>query len=135
MNDNVFLDSNIIVYSYSNSEISKQSKARDLIKECHSFISIQVLQELCNIVTRKFKFSYPEAVAAIEECCRNNSLHINTDSTVIQACRIAERFGFSFYDSMIISAAIECGCTILYSEDLQDEQIIEGELTIKNPFK
>lgn len=58
MNDNVFLDSNILVYSYSNSEISKQEVSRKLITDSNSFISTQVLQELCNIVTRKFQFSY-----------------------------------------------------------------------------
>jgi predicted nucleic acid-binding protein len=135
MIDNVFLDSNILVYSYSNSEIQKQAIARQLIADSNSLISTQVLQELCNIVTRKFKFSYEQAAIAIKESCQNNSLHINTEDTVLQACQIAGRYGFSFFDSMIVSAAIESGCVILYSEDMQDGQIIEGKLTVKNPFK
>jgi len=57
MNDKVFLDTNILVYSYSNSEIDKQQIARKIITDSHSVISTQVLQELCNIVTKKFKFS------------------------------------------------------------------------------
>lgn len=134
MNDNVFLDSNILVYSYSNSEIDKQNIARKLITENNSFISTQVLQELCNIVTRKFKFSYKQAAIAIEECCQNNKLHINTQNTILQACQIADRYGFSFYDSLIITAAIESNCTVLYSEDLQDGQVIDGKLRVKNPF-
>lgn len=134
MNDNVFLDSNILVYSYSNSEIDKQDIARKLITENNSFISTQVLQELCNIVTRKFKFSYKQAAIAIEECCQNNKLHTNTQNTILQACQIADRYGFSFYDSLIITAAIESNCTVLYSEDLQDGQVIDGKLRVKNPF-
>lgn len=107
MPDNVFLDSNVLVYSYSNSELEKQEIARQLIADTNSLISTQVLQELCNIVTRKFKFSYEQASTAIKESCQNNSLHINTGDTVLQACEIAGRYGFSFFDSLIISAALE----------------------------
>lgn len=135
MNDKIFLDSNILVYSYSITEIDKQVIARKLVEGTHSFISTQVLQELCNIVTRKFKFSYEQAITAINESCQNNSLHINTENTVLQACRIAERYGFSFYDSMIVSAALESNCTIIYSEDLHDGQVIDEKLTVKNPFR
>ena len=135
MNDKVFLDSNILVYSYSITEIDKQLIARKLVESTHSFISTQVLQELCNIVTRKFKFSYEQAITAVNESCQNNNLHINTENTVLQACRIAERYGFSFYDSLIISAALESNCTIIYSEDLHDGQVIDEKLIVKNPFK
>jgi predicted nucleic acid-binding protein len=135
MPDNVFLDSNVLVYSYSNSEIQKQEIARRLIADSNSLISTQVLQELCNIVTKKFRFSYEQAATAIRESCQNNSLHINTGDTVLQACDIAGRYGFSFYDSLIISAALESGCVILYSEDMHDGQVIEGKLRVENPFK
>lgn len=133
--DKVFLDTNVLVYSYSYSEKDKQIIAQSLIANNHSFISTQVLQELCNIVTRKFKFSFKHAALAIEESCNNNNVHQNTESTIKDACSIAERYNFSFYDSVIIAAAIECGCTILYSEDLNDGQIIEDKVTIRNPFR
>ena len=135
MSDKVFLDSNILVNSYSNSEIDKQEIARKLVTDSNSFISTQVLQELCNIVTRKFKFNYEQAATAIKECCQNNNLHTNTENTILQACGVADRYGFSFYDSLIIAAAMESNCTLLYSEDLHDGQVIEGKLTVKNPFK
>ena len=134
MTDNVFLDTNVLVYSYSNSEIDKQKIARKLVGESNSYISTQVLQEVCNIVTRKFKFSYTQAIAAINECSRNNNLHTNTESTILEACRLAERYGFSFFDSLIISAALEANCTTLYSEDMHDGQTISGSLVIRNPF-
>jgi predicted nucleic acid-binding protein len=132
MNDSFFLDTNVLVYSYSNSEIDKQKIARKLIAESSSYVSTQVLQELCNIVTRKFRFSYSQAIAA-NECSRNNNLHTNTESTIVEACRLADRYGFSFFDSLIISAALESNCTTLYSKDLQDGQTISGTLVI-NPF-
>jgi predicted nucleic acid-binding protein len=135
MSDNVFLDSNILVYSYSNSEIPKQEIARRLIADSNSFISTQVLQELCNIVTRKFKFTYEQAATAIKESCQNNSLHVNTEDTLLQACQIAEKYRFSLYDSLIVAAALESNCSVLYSEDLHDGQAIEGKLKVKNPFR
>lgn len=54
--------------------------------------------------------------------------------TIKRACQIADRYRFSFYDSLIISAALESNCTVLYSEDLHDGQVIEGTLTVKSPF-
>lgn len=134
MNDNVFLDTNIIVFSYSYTEPEKQRKARQLIVESNSFISTQVLQELANTLSRKFKFGFPDVLKAIEECRQNNITHINTEGTLLQACKIAERYGFSFYDSVIISAALESDCTILYSEDMSHGQVIENKLKIVNPF-
>ena len=96
MNDKVFLDSNILVYSYSVTEIDKQTIARKLVADTRSFISTQVLQELCNIVTRKFKFRYEEAITAVKECCMNNNLHTNTENTVLQACGIAAQIHWIF---------------------------------------
>ena len=135
MNDSVFFDTNILVYAYSSTELHKQAIARNLINESESFISTQVLQELTNTITRKFKFSYEDATNAVEECCKNSSLSINTKETILLAHGIASRHNFSFYDSMIISAALECNCSILYSEDMRDGQVIEKRLTIINPFR
>ena len=134
MNDNVFLDTNIIVFGYSFTEPDKQSKARQLISETNSFISTQVLQELANTLSRKFKFSFLDVGKAIEECRQNNITHINTESTLLQACKVADRYGFSFYDSVIISAALESDCKILYTEDMNHGQVIEKTLKIINPF-
>ena len=134
MKDRVFLDSNILIYSYSNSEPEKQSVARKLILENNSFVSTQVLQELTNIITKKFKFKYSDAQATIHECCQNNNLHINTGQSILKACELAERYGWSFYDSLIVASALECECVVLYTEDLQNSQTVEGKLKIINPF-
>lgn len=96
MNDKIFLDTNILVYSYSNSEPQKQTVAINLIANNNTFISTQVLQELVNTKTRKFKLSYFDAINALIECCQNNNLHINTSETISQACKIAERYRFFF---------------------------------------
>jgi predicted nucleic acid-binding protein len=127
MNDRVFLDSNILVYSYSNSEPAKQSIAHGLIETNNSYISTQVLQELTNTITRKFEISWSAAQSAIEEFCRNNNLHVNTEETILQACQISKSYRFSFYDSLIISAALEIGCSTLYSEDMQNGQLMKAD--------
>lgn len=134
MSDSVFLDTNILVFAYSFTELEKQNIARQIIINSNSFISTQVLQELTNTLTRKFKFSYKDALKALTECADNNNVHTNTENTIVQACTIAERYGFSFYDSLIISAALECDCSTLYSEDLNHGQLIEKRLKIVNPF-
>ena len=134
MNGKVFLDTNIIIYSYSSTEPDKQAVACRLIAEEESYISTQVLTELCNTITKKLKQPYSMAADAVRECCVNNSLFINTDHTIEEATKIAERYGFSFYDSLIISAALSAGCSLLYSEDMQHNQMIEKKLKIINPF-
>ncbi len=135
MGDKIFLDSNILVYAYSNSEPGKRIISQKLVSGNQTFISTQVLQELVNVLTKKFKISYTLAITAVEECSLNNTLYINTEMTIMKACTIAERYGFSFYDSLIIASAIESNCSILYSEDLQHGQLIEEKVRVINPFK
>lgn len=131
----IFLDSNIVIYAYCNSETGKQQRAKQLFGEKNVVISTQVLQETVNTLYRKFKIKFYTIRLLIEECIRNvNSLHINTQKTVFKACAIAERYQHSFYDSLIIAAALETGCEILFSEDMQHNMTIEGQLTILNPF-
>lgn len=132
--DKVFLDTNIIVYAHTDLEPDKQKTAQKLIAEYQTIISTQVLQETANTLVKKFKHSWLNVSKVAAEAIQNNLLHINTDATILEALRIAERYGFSFYDSLIISAALECGCNILYSEDLHHGQLIENRMKIMNPF-
>lgn len=92
------------------------------------------MQETTNTLYKKFQFAWPDIRTVLNEAATNNSLHINSASTIDDACRIAERYGFSFYDSLIIAAALESGCTRLISEDLQNGQVIDNVLTIENPL-
>ena len=135
MNDKVFFDTNVLVYAYSNTEPDKQVIARKLIAESVSYVSTQVLKELTNTLTKKFRNSWQEAKNAVLESSKNNLLYTNEIQTILNACDIADRYKLSFYDSLIIAAALECECSILYSEDMQDTQTIEGKLKIVNPFK
>jgi predicted nucleic acid-binding protein len=132
-NDKNFLDTNIIIYAHSDVEPEKQKIAQEIISNNNTTISTQILQEAANTLTRKFKHTWKEVSKVLEEAATNNVLHTNTNDTILAACNIANRYGYSFYDSLIIAAALECGCDTLYSED--DGQLIENTLTIANPFK
>lgn len=134
-NGKIFLDTNIIIYAHSDVEPDKQKIAQGIISETATVISTQVLQEAANTLTRKFKHTWKEVSKVLKEAAINNILHANTSDTILSACNIAEKYNYSFYDSLIIAAAMECGCDTLYSEDLHDGQLIENALTIVNPFR
>jgi predicted nucleic acid-binding protein len=122
------------VYAYSDTELEKQGIARKLISEKTCFISTQVLQEFSNTLYQKFKKTWPEITEAIKEVSDSNLVHNNSEATIQLAIKIAHQYKFSFYDSLIISAAFECKCSKLYSEDMQHLQLIEQKLTVINPF-
>ena len=134
-----FLDTNIIVYSFDAQNPDKQQRARQLIHDALTqncgCISYQVVQEFCNVATRKF------ATPMSEQDCREYLAQVLMPLCEVypgsefyrQALVIQERWKYSFYDSLIINAANLAGCQILYSEDLQHGQQILGT-SIQNPF-
>ena len=134
MSGKIFLDTNILVYCYTNTEPDKNTIALTIAQHSDAWISTQVLQELANTLRRKFSKSWPEIQAVLDELCINFHVFSNSPETIQGAARIAENYGFSFYDSMIISACLSVGCQTLYSEDMQHGQIINNTLTISNPF-
>lgn len=126
-----FIDSNILICAYSDS--IKRPRALDTIAG-GGIISAQVLNEFTNVLRNKLKQDWPIIEAAIR------SLHFRfpnivplTADTHAQALEIARDHGFSFYDALIIAAAIESQCDTLWSEDLQRGRLIGG-VTIRNPF-
>lgn len=134
MNDRSFLDTNVLIYCYTSTEPNKLAKAQAAASLPDVVISTQVLKELANILRKKFNLDWAAIQTTLDEVENNFEVHINSASSIKNACAIADRYGFSFYDSLIIAAALESGCTILYSEDLQHGQAIEQTLTVKNPF-
>ena len=135
MNDKAFFDTNVLVYAHTDIDIKKRQAAQDLISgKKYTVISTQVLQEISNTLFRKFKHSWPDVSSVIQQLIAYNRIHSNTAETIARAIDIAARYGFSFYDSLIVASALETGCSILYSEDMQHEQKIDNILTILNPF-
>lgn len=137
MSDKVFLDTNILIYSYSQDEKKKQKIALDIIDKYSQniMISTQVINELANVLFKKFKID----AATIKETMIELDSVFNIEPfdivTQIKAVEIKEKYKLQFYDSLILATALENRCTILFSEDMQDGQLIENTLTIVNPFK
>ncbi|RKZ73660.1 MAG: DNA-binding protein [Gammaproteobacteria bacterium] len=135
MNDKRFFDTNTVVYLYSQDEPDKQSIAKNLFKNNQPIISTQVLGEFSNVLRRKFQQEYTDiAVAITQVTAIVSQVATITNDNIISALNLADKYHYSFYDSLIIAVALAENCTILYSEDLQHGQLIESTLTIQNPF-
>ena len=135
--DSVFIDTNIFIYSIDEYAGDKKKIASGLIKE-HSLsgelmISFQVTQEFMNTCLRK-KVPTSEIRKYLSAVIFPLWEIYPTRDLYLKAIEIQERYQYSFYDSMIIAAALEGNCKTLYSEDLQHDQKIES-LTIIDPFK
>ena len=132
-----FLDSNIIIYLFDETAPEKRQRAERLIREIvdseSGCISYQVVQETLNVLGRVLGADSDELRELLEEILLPLWQIDPTEELYRSSLRIQARYGFSFYDSLIVAAALGAGCTTLYSEDMQDGQRIEG-LTIRNPF-
>jgi predicted nucleic acid-binding protein len=127
-----FFDTNVVLYAFSDDP--RSSVAEALLSDGGD-ISVQVLNEFANIARRKLGFTWPqvgEALNAIRTLAR--AIHPVTLDTHASALRLAERYGFSLYDALIVAAALHARCATLYSEDMQDGLLVDGELRIVNPF-
>lgn len=133
MKDKIFVDSNIFLYAISNFDQRKREIASKIISE-KIRISTQVINEVCSNLIKKFHFSNDDVCQFIESCY-NRYFVLNIEKNVsLRACDFREKFNISYYDSLIVATAFLSGCSILYTEDMQDGLVIEESLTIKNPF-
>jgi predicted nucleic acid-binding protein len=134
MKDRLFLDTNIWVYLFSDSV--KSDLATKLVENHFNqiVISTQVLTELYNVLVKKKIKTNKEALQIIIELNTNFKTSSISPEMVIKAAEIANSLLFSIYDSLIISAALQNQCTLLYTEDLQHDQTINGKMRIVNPF-
>ena len=136
MKDKIFLDSNILLYSYSQTELDKNQIANALIfSSRNTLVSNQVVNEVVNILFKKFNLNAVDIENVILEIDNNLDIINFSLTTQIKAIKIKEKYKLQYYDSLIIATALENYCTVLYSEDMQHMQIIENQLTIINPFK
>lgn len=134
MSDRSFLDSNILIYLYSMDEPDKANKARELVLPGASVISTQCLSETANVLVRRFHCTTEDVETAIDEIVEVTEVQPITLECVKHALAIMKQYKYSYYDSLILAAALDTGCRTVFSEDMQDGQLIEGALTIRNPF-
>jgi predicted nucleic acid-binding protein len=128
-----FLDSNVLVYAFSDDPRSAAAKHL-LLQRCA--IGVQGLNEFAHVARRKLRLPWPKidvALAAIRAACPTIvplDIELHDDGMLI-----ASRYGVSVYDGLMLAAARRAGCRIFWSEDLQDNFVVDGTLTVRNPFQ
>jgi predicted nucleic acid-binding protein len=127
-----FFDTNVLLYLLSGN--AEQATCVEAIVSKSGIISVQVLNEFASVASRKLGMTYTEIreyLVTIRAVCDVRPLTVETH---LLGLDIAEQYGFSFYDSLIVGAALLADCSTLYSEDLQHGQKIENKMVVANPF-
>jgi len=135
--DKVFIDTNVFVYLYSGNDEDRNKRrlAYEAINQYDCQISTQVLNEFSNICIKKLEISNRRLQNIITQICSYCDIAYIDEDTVDKAIEINAKYGYSYYDSLIIVSALERNCKYILTEDMADGQVIEGNLTIKNIFK
>lgn len=133
------MDTNVLAYAFARQASDKRQLALQLVERGLNTgmgtISLQVAQEFLNVSQRKFTppMAAGEAQIFLQEVLTPLCLVIPSIALLANALEVKDRYKYSFYNSLIIAAALEAGCDLLYSEDLHHSQHI-GRLRIVNPF-
>jgi len=132
-----FFDSNIFIYAYTSDDEQKHSIACDLLRnnvfDNEIIISVQILNEFYSVMAR-YKYPHNEIKSCINEIIEQVKVMPLELETIKQCIFIKEKYCYSWWDSLVLASALENDCAIIYSEDLQDNQLIENKLRILNPF-
>ncbi len=128
----IFVDTNLVLYTLG-TDARKKTIAREILA-ARPVLSSQVINEAINVCLRRFKFTRERAYAFADIIMRRTDVRSVDETTIRKSAEIAIRYQFSNWDSLIIAAALLENCDILYSEDMQHKQVIDGTLTIINPF-
>ena len=133
-----FLDTNVLVYCMQD---SGRAKIVDGLLEQGCVISVQVLNELVNVMRKKSPMNWAELTTlsqSLAKICEVTELTLKMHQLAIS---LSERYQFKIYDANIVAAAAQAGCEVLYSEDMQHGLSVQiparfgdGSLSIKNPF-
>ncbi|MBD2481398.1 PIN domain-containing protein [Planktothrix sp. FACHB-1365] len=136
MKDKVLLDTNLWVYLYSQNSPNKSVKVRELVNNNFTsiIISTQILGEFYNVMTKKKLKPQDEVKKIILEMVTNFTIVEIDVLKVITALEINSKYGYTYWDSLVLATALQHNCNILYSEDMQANQLIEQKTIIINPF-
>lgn len=132
MSADIFLDTNALVYAYSQGDY-RTDAARQLLLN-GGVVGVQVLNEFVSVARSKLAMTWAEAQEAIKNivilCPNPRPLTIETH---LHALEFSKRYGFSIWDALIVAAAAQAGCSKLLTEDLQHGLVVES-VRIENPF-
>lgn len=127
-----FFDTNLLLYLFSSSP-EKADTVETLLSEGGT-ISVQVLNEFAAVARRKLQMTFAEISETVDTLTQTLKVVPLTLDVHRRGLQLAERYGYSVYDAMILAAALESGCKQLLTEDLQHQQRVESMLEIINPF-
>jgi predicted nucleic acid-binding protein len=135
-----FIDSNVWLYALMQTNDAvrgdKRQRARALLAGLERpVINSQVVREVCSNMLKKA--AEPEAglLRLITDLYLKCEIHPSTEAQHLLASQLRQSASFSYWDSLIVAAALDAGCTTLFSEDMQHGRVIEGRLTIVNPLR
>jgi len=134
MPDKVFIDTNILIYAYSITELDKRNITFTILESYSIVISVQVINEFIWIMNRKFNINYDKLEVLVDRFWEKFEVSLINKFSIEKALKIAQDYKYSYWDSLIIASALENECSILFTEDMQNGQVIEGRLRIKNPY-
>jgi predicted nucleic acid-binding protein len=134
MTDKPTLDTNVLIYAFGNQNDDRKMIAKEIITKCN-IISLQVVNETVYVLLKKFNFTLPEVETIVQFMKQKFVISDLNTYTLDQTIKISAKYGFSFWDSMMIASALNNHCSIIFSEDMHHNQIIEDRIKIINPFK
>lgn len=134
-----FVDSNIWIYAVTQSEAippnPRHEAAKVLIRTIQPYISVQVINEVSYNLVKKFKFTESDIQTLVKSFYRTYTVcPIMDEVLLLEASSIRQRYNISFWDSMLVSTAIQSQCSLFYTEDMRHGLIVNDVLTIVNPF-
>ena len=136
MTGKIFIDTNILVYAYVDTDLDKHNKAKEFLnslsgKEVN--ISTQILSEVYSAL-KKNSIENTDAKYYVEYCIEKYNIFSVTLREVEICLDIRERYNYSYWDSLVLATAVNNNCEIIYSEDMQNKQLIYSDLKIINPL-
>jgi predicted nucleic acid-binding protein len=130
---NIALDTNVLIYLHDNSSPNKRAIAKDLLAE-NPFIPSQVISEYLNTTRRLLQLSKDELLVQTSNLFIDCTIIPVLPNTLLLAATLVKKYHFQLFDAVIVAAAKESNCAVLYSEDMQHGLMVEKGLTIINPF-
>ncbi|MDR0321055.1 MAG: PIN domain-containing protein [Treponema sp.] len=134
MKDKAFIDTNIFIYLYSEDELQKKNISQKAVEKYDCFISTQVLNEFCNVCIGKLHQSTDEVELAITEITEQCNVLLMENHIIKQAIEIHKRYGYKYFDCLMLASALSSDCKFFITEDMADGQIINNKITIVNIF-
>ena len=133
MTTKIALDTNILIYLYDDSDERKRNISESLILD-RPIIGSQVISEFLNVTKRLLKLPKNELMDKANKLFRVCEIVSMNQMTITKAKDLIIKYDFQLFDSLIVASALQSNCTVLYSEDLHHNLMVENQLRIINPF-